>query len=73
MLRRWTIAPSETEPGKWTLTAAIERLEPFTLRKRPLAFTAPLKGSGFWQWPIEGEIQTIGSSTIRATVIRAEF
>lgn len=73
VLSRWSIAPSETNPGKWTLTAAVARSEPFMLRQRPLAFTAPLQKAGFWQWPLEGDVRRIGESTIQATLIRAEF
>lgn len=73
VVTRWTIAKSEDQPGKWTLTAAVARLEPFMLRQRPLVFTAPRQNAGFWLWPIEGDVQSIGTGQIRATLSHAEF
>lgn len=73
VVKRWSITRSEKEPGKWTLTAVVDRLEPFMLRQRPLLFTAPRQKAGFWLWPIEGDVQSVADGQIRATLSHAEF
>jgi hypothetical protein len=62
VLRKWTIKKHE---GKWTLIAAIERVDPFQSRQRPLVFTAPRAG-GFWCWPIES--LQLGTNQLSATL-----
>lgn len=50
-LRTWVITRSDTQ---WQLSGVIERADPFVLRQRGLAFTAPRKHlRGFWFWPVE--------------------
>jgi hypothetical protein len=50
-LRSWSIARVK---NVWTLTATIERADPFMLRRTSLLFTAPHEGSrkGHWAWGI---------------------
>jgi len=57
VLRKWKIARNDA--GQWMLVAAIERLDAFQLRQRPLLFTAPRQGAhdGWWAWGVEGEVQ----------------
>ena len=52
-LRSWSIKRErDTRKGPWTLTATLERVDPFPIRQRPLLFTAPRLGGGRWCWPV---------------------
>lgn len=55
-VRTWTISRQERD---WRLVAAVERVDAFRVRQRPLRFTAPRKG-GFWCWPVIGAVQVDG-------------
>jgi hypothetical protein len=61
-LKTWSIVRVK---GQWTLSATIERCEPFMARQRPLLFTAPRDGArdGMWAWGVQS-IQIGGSSLI---------
>jgi hypothetical protein len=61
-LKTWSIARVN---GHWTLSATIERAEPFMLRRSSLLFTAPHEGSrkGMWAWSISS-VQIGGQSLI---------
>jgi hypothetical protein len=50
-LTTWSIARVK---GQWTLTATIERADPFMLRRTSLLFTAPHEGArkGHWAWGV---------------------
>ena len=62
VLRSWSITKHD---GTWTLVAALERVDPFQARQRPLLFTAPRAG-GFWCWPIES--LQLGTQQLTATL-----
>jgi hypothetical protein len=63
VLRTWKIYQHE---GQWMLSATVERVEAFLLRKSPLLFTAPHeKGrDGFWAWQVRGEVQVSPSRLV---------
>lgn len=48
-LRSWTI---RKEQGQWILRGAVERLDAFQIRQRPLLFSAK-REKDFWAWGIE--------------------
>lgn len=47
--KTWTAA--RTPQGAWTLTATLQRADPFQLRQQPLRFAAPRRG-GYFSWPV---------------------
>lgn len=49
-LTSWSIA-KDKKTGTWTLRGAIDRIDAFQSRQRPLLFAAPRPG-GHWAWPI---------------------
>jgi hypothetical protein len=64
VVRSWRIR-KQTEDPRWVLVAAIERVDGYASRKRPLLFTAPRVG-GFWCWPVEA--LEVGTSQLRAVL-----
>jgi hypothetical protein len=49
-LRSWAI--SKTEGGQWSLSAGIDRCDPFKLQQTPLLLTVPRPG-GYFCFPIQ--------------------
>lgn len=47
--RSWTVQRSPQ--GYWTLSAQVQRVDPFILRQKDLLFRAPRKG-GYFCWPV---------------------
>jgi hypothetical protein len=74
-LSAWAITRARDERGqvRWTLQAALTRVDQFVLSQRPLLFVAPRTGrvGGFWLWPVQ-EMQ-IGTTTVRANLGPPEF
>lgn len=62
VLKSWQIAKVK---GKWTLRGAVQRVDAFQARQRPLLFTAP-RPKGYWAWPIE--TLDLGPSQLVATL-----
>jgi hypothetical protein len=60
-LRSFSLSKSET--GAWSLTAGIDRCDPFKLRQTPLLFTAPRPG-GFFCFPVRS--LTLGRESLTA-------
>jgi hypothetical protein len=50
VLRTWAL--SKNDKNEWTLTAGIDRADPFRLQQAPLQFTAPRPG-GFFCFPVK--------------------
>jgi len=68
-LRAWRVthhSADKDHDGRWTLTATIDRVDRFVIRKRPLVFTAPRSAElgGFWLWPMETDSIQIGDVTV---------
>jgi hypothetical protein len=63
VLRRWTLTKSDKD--EWTLTAGIDRADPFRLQQTPLQFTAPRPG-GFFCFPVR-EV-TLGKESLIASL-----
>jgi hypothetical protein len=70
LVRRWSVARGK-QPGEWTLTAKVDRVDPFQLRQRPLLFTAPRQG-GFWCWPVV-EIVSVTAGALQARLGPPEY
>jgi len=53
VIRAWRIG--QADDGAWHLTAALERVDAFQCRQRPLLFTAPRAHTrdGFWAWSVQ--------------------
>ena len=69
VLKSWSIAKRK---GQWELNGALERVDAFQVRQRPLLFTAPREGTrdGFWAWPIIDV--RVGPNQLRATLGQPE-
>jgi hypothetical protein len=59
----WSIAKDDN--GRWTLTAAVQRIDAFQCRQKPLLFAAPRDKSGFWCWPVVGDLR-VGTNQVVA-------
>jgi len=66
--RGWKV--HKAKDGAWSLEAQITRADPFTLKQRPLLFTAPRKG-GYWCWPVRAV--TVGTAQLTATLGPPEY
>lgn len=56
-LGAWTIRKAD---GAWWLTARIIRCDRFSLRRRPLDFTAPRTTLPPWYWGLAGVPEVVG-------------
>jgi hypothetical protein len=63
VFRRWRI--EKKKGGAWTLEGSIVRVDPFTLKQRPLLFNIPRKG-GYLCFPVLHV--TVGVAEVRATL-----
>jgi len=63
VLRTWRL--SKSEKGDWTLTAGIDRADPFRLQQTPLLFTAPRPG-GLFCFPVKAI--TLGKESLVASL-----
>jgi hypothetical protein len=59
----WSIAKGDD--GRWMLTAAVQRIDAFQCRQKPLLFAAPREHAGFWCWPVLGELR-VGTNRVVA-------
>lgn len=71
-LRGWTIVyhkPDLTHDNRWTLVATFQRIDKFSLRQRPLLFSAAREGlQGYWCWPLDPASIQIGDAQMTATL-----
>jgi hypothetical protein len=72
VLRNWTIVrhePDAKHSGSWQLLAVFERVNKFSLRQRPLLFSAKREGlTGLWCWPLDTASIQVGDKSLIATL-----
>jgi hypothetical protein len=73
VLGPWTITKRTTPTGRpapdgpWALQARVTRVDPFLIRRGPLAFTSP-RPKGFWFWPVRSIELAADRTTVRAVL-----
>jgi hypothetical protein len=67
-LRTWAV--SKSEGGQWSLSAGVDRCDPFKLKQAPLLLTVPRPG-GFFCFPVQSI--TVGRDRLTARLGPPEY